>query len=80
VDLRNAHRQLNVQISVPFGGPLVEHDRTILIQLFQGGTDRFYRLLLGQGLFGFEANCRRRSEGVWFEISGNEFNAAWDSF
>jgi hypothetical protein len=54
-NLRNAHRLLNVQISIPIpvGEPLVEHDRIILLDLSQGETQRFYRVLLGQGIFGF---------------------------
>lgn len=37
---------------------------------------KFYKIFLGQGLFGFHSACRRRSHGVWFEITETEWNTA----
>jgi hypothetical protein len=59
---------------------MVEHDRVILLHLAYPDCPRYYRVLLGQGLFGFEAVCRRQSEGVWFRVSGEEFQHEWDRF
>ncbi len=73
--LESRHRRLNLSVLIP-DGMLEEHDRTILIQT---GDSRSYRILLGQGLFGFEERCRKSSEAVWFEIGTQEFEVGWNS-
>ncbi len=60
---------LDLSIQFPSNGHFVEHDRLVYLHLKDGDQERFFKLILGQGLFGFDAGCRRRSHGVWFEIS-----------
>lgn len=52
-----------------------QHDRPILVETANG---KFYRVLLGQGLFAFSEACRKRSEGVWFSISQVDFEQEWN--
>jgi hypothetical protein len=73
--LETRHRRLKLRILIP-DSLLEEHDRTILIQT---DDSRAYRILLGQGLFGFEEHCRKSSEAVWFEIGTEEFDTSWVS-
>ena len=63
-----------LSITIVEGGFLEEHDRPIVLHT---ADDGYYRILLGHGLFGFEPACRRRSEGVWFEITREDFEADW---
>jgi hypothetical protein len=68
---------LKVEIEFPKDGYFVDHDRIILFDIHQ--EQRFVKLILGQGLFGFDAACRRRSYGVWFDIDRAEFERVWSS-
>ncbi|MBX7106743.1 MAG: hypothetical protein K1X57_21895, partial [Gemmataceae bacterium] len=56
---------------------LEEHDRIILWHTRTPTHDSWHRVLLGQGLVGFEGWCDRRSEGVYFQIPAPEFEAIW---
>jgi ATP-dependent helicase YprA (DUF1998 family) len=67
------------EVEFPIDGYFVDHDRLLLIHLRTGSSDRYYKVLLGQGLFGFDSACRRRSHGVWFAIADHEFSDAWKS-
>jgi ATP-dependent helicase YprA (DUF1998 family) len=68
---------LNLTLEFPADGYFVDHDRVLYFHIKESGTARFYKVILGQGLFGFDAACRRRSHGVWFEIAQAEFEAQW---
>ena len=70
---------LNLTLEFPADGYFVDHDRVLYFHIKESGTARFYKVILGQGLFGFDAACRRRSHGVWFEIAQAEFEAQWAS-
>jgi len=59
---------------------LQEHDRIILWHVKQSGGDALYRVLLGQGLIGFEGWCDRRSEGVYYRIPLAEFDKEWNGW
>ncbi len=78
VALQTKHAsRLHLQIHIEGHRRFSDHDRTIMLEVVQGGILRYYRVLLGQGLFGFEAKCNSRSEGVWFEIEQADFVAEW---
>ena len=62
--------QLELQLSRD--GRLKEHDRILLIHVTDGVRDHYCRVLLGQGLEGFERTCERYSEGVWFDESAED--------
>lgn len=70
---------LKLRIEFPADGYFVDHDRILLFELQDGIHIRFYKVLLGQGLFGFDAACRRRSHGVCFELTGGDFEVEWSS-
>lgn len=59
---------------------LEEHDRVILWEVTEPSGRSCYRVLLGQGLVGFEGWCDRRSEGVFYRISTDEFDTEWGRF
>lgn len=67
----------HLDIAFPDDGYFVDHDRVIYLQLLVQNESHFYKIILGQGLFGFHSACRRRSHGVWFEIGKDEWNLAW---
>jgi hypothetical protein len=75
--LEARHTALKLSIYIPDRAPLDEHDRPLMVRLADG---RCYRALLGNGLFGFEAVSRKRSEGVLFEISDRGFQEEWNRF
>lgn len=52
------------------------HDRSILVKQ-RGGI--CFRILLGQGLYGFHRECRRESEGIYFEIDSEAFTGFADT-
>ena len=56
------------EVFFPDDGYFVDHDRLVYPHLKSDASDRFYKVILGQGLVGFRSACRRRSHGVWFEI------------
>jgi hypothetical protein len=64
-----------IEVSFPTDGNFVDHDRLIYLGLIDNDTqeERFYKIILGQGLFGFHQSCRRRSHGVWFQVSREEW-------
>lgn len=70
---------LDVSIEFPSDGYFVDHDRLLLFEIQNNGVAQYYKVLLGQGLFGFDAACRRRSNGVWFEMSKSDFEAQWST-
>jgi hypothetical protein len=74
LDLQSKFSGINLVIQFPANGHFVDHDRLIYLHVNDGSRERFFKIILGQGLFGFDAGCRRRSHGVWFEISYEE----WD--
>jgi hypothetical protein len=49
-------------------------DRWIVLETAAG---RYYRVLLGQGLYAFEDDCASRSHGVWFETTREGFEKGW---
>ena len=65
-----------LSISFPDDGYFVDHDRVIYLNTKQSDGNHFYKIILGQGLFGFHPACRRRSHGVWFEIPEKEWKSA----
>jgi hypothetical protein len=65
-----------LKVTFPNDGYFVDHDRVIYLNTKKPDGIQFYKIILGQGLFGFHSACRRRSHGVWFEISETEWNAA----
>ena len=73
LDLKGKHIGLDLTIEFPSVGYFVDHDRLVFLHVNDGTRERFYKLILGQGLFGFDASCRRRSHGVWFEIAEPEW-------
>jgi hypothetical protein len=75
--LEDRYSAINLRIHIPERAPLDEHDRPLLVRT---ADDRCYRILLGNGLFGFEAASRKKSEGVWFAISDRDFREEWDRF
>ena len=64
-----------VNVSFPADGSFVDHDRLVYLSLIDNDTreDRFYKIILGQGLYGFHHSCRRRSHGVWFQVPKEEW-------
>jgi hypothetical protein len=78
--LRTKYPKLNIQTKIVSPAGFSEHDRWILVSVLQNNVPSYYRILLGHGLFGFDAACRKRSEGVWFEIEENDFHASWRGF
>ncbi|GIW80408.1 MAG: hypothetical protein KatS3mg105_2215 [Gemmatales bacterium] len=70
-------RDIEVLIEFPAEGSFVDHDRILLFETLEDSNRRYYKVLLGQGLFGFDASCRKRSNGVWFKISPEEFENSW---
>jgi len=66
-----------VALSESLAQTLEDHDRVYLWHIRDEGRDAYYRLLLGQGLVGFEASCRNRSEGVYYRITEQEFKTSW---
>ncbi|GAB5407310.1 MAG: hypothetical protein Aurels2KO_55410 [Aureliella sp.] len=56
---------------------LSEHDRLIFFESTIDGDVKYHKALLGQGLYGFLPQCRKNSNGILFEISGADFEAAW---
>ncbi|GEM_PF-1775848 len=67
---------LRLKIVFPQDGHFVDHDRIIYLNTRKSDGNHFYKIILGQGLFGFHPACRRRSHGVWFEISEKEWEEA----
>lgn len=67
-----------IEVNFPPGGYFMDHDRLLYMQLRIESNPKYYKVILGQGLFGFHPTCRRRSHGVWFEISKKEWLAAWN--
>ena len=53
----------------------LDHDRLIFfaVEDITTAERRYYKVILGQGLFGFDSACRTRSHGVWFQISESEW-------
>lgn len=66
----------HLKITFPDDGYFVDHDRVIYLNTEKSDGNHFYKIILGQGLFGFHFACRRRSHGVWFEIPEVEWKAA----
>ncbi len=71
--------RLNLDFELP-ASALEEHDRILLWHVQHAPEDRFYRVLLGQGLIGFERFCNRRSEGVLIRIGRDGFEQEWASW
>jgi ATP-dependent helicase YprA (DUF1998 family) len=69
-------KRLGLDFDLP-GSTLEEHDRILLWHVRLGGDDRFYRVLLGQGLVAFARFCDRRSEGVVIRIDQPSFEQEW---
>lgn len=63
-------------VTFPNNGYFVDHDRVIYLKTKKPDGNQYYKIILGQGLFGFHPACRRRSHGVWFEIPDAEWKAA----
>jgi hypothetical protein len=72
--LVQAHPRLSLEVRPTW---IDDHDRTILLR---NGAGLCYKVILGQGVYGFEAECRSRTEGVWFEVDDAEFQKAWNEF
>jgi len=64
-----------VHVSFPTDGAFVEHDRLVYLGVIDNDTreERFYKIILGIGLYGFHESCRRRSHGVWFQVPKEEW-------
>jgi ATP-dependent helicase YprA (DUF1998 family) len=73
LDFQSKFSGVDLSIQFPANGHFVDHDRLIFLHVNDGNHERFFKVILGQGLFGFDAACRRRSHGVWFEISYEEW-------
>jgi hypothetical protein len=78
-DLARRFTTHRLTVAFPSDGYFVDHDRVIYLHLKIQDASRFYKIILGQGLFGFDAACRRRSHGVWFEIEETEWNLNWQT-
>ena len=78
-NLKTRFKSHRLSVDFPSDGFFVDHDRVIYLQLRIQGEAHFYKIILGQGLFGFHSACRRRSHGVWFEVGRDEWNAAWNN-
>jgi hypothetical protein len=67
--------KVNVSVSFPADGYFVDHDRLVYLGVSDKdtGEKRFYKIILGQGLYGFHESCRRRSHGVWFQVTREEW-------
>lgn len=65
-----------LKVTFPNDGYFVDHDRVIYLSTKKPDGDHYYKVILGQGLFGFHPACNKRSHGVWFEISEVEWTAA----
>src|SRR5690606_33034154 len=65
-----------LKVTFPSDGYFVDHDRVIYLSTKKPDGNHFYKIILGQGLFGFHPACRRRSHGVWFEIPEKEWKDA----
>ena len=77
IRLEKAYSHLVLSIDTIRKEWLAEHDRTILLRTEAGAS---YKIILGQGVFGFSAECRNRTEGVWFEIPVADFEKARNEF
>lgn len=66
-----------LQVTLRDGRWMQQHDRRILVKRKDGVC---FRILLGQGLFSFHAECRKESEGVYFETPAEDFRESWQSF
>lgn len=77
--LKRALSALKLTFDFPSDGYFVDHDRVLLFELQDQGRTSYFKVLLGQGLFGFDVSCRRRSHGVWFEVSSSDFDSHWSS-
>lgn len=75
-DIQKDYPSLGLDIKPVRKDWLGEHDRTIVLRHESGSC---YKIILGQGVYGFLSECRSRTEGVWFAISPDEFRKAWDS-
>jgi hypothetical protein len=64
-----------VAVSLFDGRDYDDHDRVILWETQEDGASTFYRVLLGHGLVCFSRQNRKRSEGVFFEITRDTFEA-----
>ncbi|MEY4186338.1 MAG: hypothetical protein RIT02_1372, partial [Planctomycetota bacterium] len=64
-----------IDVSFPTDGYFVDHDRLVYLGVIDNDTreERFYKIILGQGLYGFHQSCRRRSHGVWFQVPREEW-------
>ena len=78
--LRARFPGLHVQTRIINYATFPDHDRWIVVSVVRNNAPRYYCILLGHGLYGFEAVCKKRSEGVWFEIDANEFQTRWQVF
>lgn len=78
--LEAKHAKLNLRIRIATTYKMEEHDRIMLGRVRDDNQQKCYRILLGQGLFGFEAACRRYSEGIWFEMTEKSFETDWQKF
>jgi hypothetical protein len=78
-DLARRFATHRLTVAFPSDGYFVAHDRVIYLHLNVQDASRFYKVILGQGLFGFDAACRRRSHGVWFEVEESEWNTNWET-
>jgi hypothetical protein len=76
-DLARRFTTHRLTVAFPSDGYFVAHDRVIYLHLRIQDANRFYKIILGQGLFGFDTACRRRSHGVWFEIEETEWDVNW---
>jgi hypothetical protein len=65
-----------LKVIFPSDGYFVDHDRVIYLSTKKPDGNHYYKVILGQGLFGFHPACNKRSHGVWFEISEVEWTAA----
>jgi ATP-dependent helicase YprA (DUF1998 family) len=75
-DISEKFASHRLKVTFPNDGYFVDHDRVIYLSTRKTAGTHFYKIILGQGLFGFHPACRRRSHGVWFEIPETEWNAA----
>jgi ATP-dependent helicase YprA (DUF1998 family) len=65
--------KLSVRVEWPSGAGFEDHDRVILWETIEAAGPKFYRVLLGHGLVCFSRKNRKRSEGVFFEITEEDF-------
>ena len=61
-DLARRFTTHRLTVAFPSDGDFVDHDRVIYLHLKIQDASRFYKIILGQGLFGFEGTGVRLDE------------------